>query len=240
MEAIGFKISDFEQRLFGEMSPELVKFMFPIERSNCTMWVDPRTKLPILAEGEFEIGKCMVTGFRQTHLKEVNGPIQWGGKIGEKEFLPEPPEGYQQIEMPKEPLSERSIRDLSNRVLRQSNNRPNTMPADARAGVVDPAENSGRVTGGDSVTRDVRLEQGMVKDPPRQGDKLLSRGRRTTLGCTPATDRGRSPRRIRGCTEHRRNGSSSPSPLEDAPRNPDETSLTNAEYGEFPWGQYIC
>lgn len=117
VKAIGFKVSDFEQRLFGGMSPDLVKFMFPIERSKCTVWVDPKTKLPILAEGEFEVGKCLVTAFRKMHLKEVNGPIQWGVEIDEKEFLPDVPEGYQQVEVPKEPLSERSIRDPSNRVL---------------------------------------------------------------------------------------------------------------------------
>ena len=71
---------------------------------------DPKTKLPVLAEGEFEVGKCLVTAFRKMHLKEVNGPIRWGVKINEKEFLPEIPEGFQSVEVPDEPLSERSIR----------------------------------------------------------------------------------------------------------------------------------
>jgi len=104
VEAIGFTVSDVEQRIFGGMAPELVKFMAPIERSKCTMWVDPKTKLPIVLDGTFEVSKCLITGFRKMHLREVNGPLQWGVEIDEKEFLPEMPEGYQPVEAPQEVL----------------------------------------------------------------------------------------------------------------------------------------
>jgi hypothetical protein len=115
--AIGFEVSDLEQRLFGGMSPEFTEFIVAFERSKCTMWVDPKTKLPIAVDGEFDFGKCVATAFRKTHLKEVNRPFQWGIEIDEKEFLPDMPEGYQRVELPKEPLSERSIRDFASRVL---------------------------------------------------------------------------------------------------------------------------
>jgi hypothetical protein len=120
VEAIGFQVSDVEQRLFGDMKPELANFIVAVERTKCTAWVDPKTALPIALEGECELGKCLGTAFRKAHLKEVNGPLQWGVEIEEKEFLPNMPDGYQQFEMPKEPLSERSLRDLSNRI-RQPN-----------------------------------------------------------------------------------------------------------------------
>ena len=68
-------------------------------------------------EGEFQFGKCLATAYRKTHLKEVNGPFQWGAEIDEKEFLPDMPEGYQELKLPKDPLSERSIRDFWNRAL---------------------------------------------------------------------------------------------------------------------------
>lgn len=113
VNAAGFAISDFEQRLFSGWSPELVKFVLPIERSKCNVWVNPRTKLPITVDGEFEIGKCLVTGYRKLHMKEVNGPIQWDAEIDESEFLPGIPEGYQQVNVPNEPLDGNSIRDPS-------------------------------------------------------------------------------------------------------------------------------
>ena len=119
VEAIGFEVSDVEQRLFGGLDPKLVKFMLPVERSKCVAWVDPKTKLPIAMEGECEIGKCFATVFRKTHLKEVDGTFQWGVEIDEKEFLPDVPEGYQQIELPKEPLDERTIREMTDWVEQQ-------------------------------------------------------------------------------------------------------------------------
>jgi hypothetical protein len=119
VEAIGFEVSDVEQRLFGGMPPKLVRFMLPVERSKCTVWVDPRTKLPIVMEGECEIGKCFATALRKTHLKEVDGSFQWGVEIDEKEFLPDMPEGYQQVEVPKEPLNERTIRGMTDWVEQQ-------------------------------------------------------------------------------------------------------------------------
>jgi hypothetical protein len=120
VEAIGFEISDVEQRLFGGLDPEWVKFIIDVQRSKCVLWVDPQTKLPIAMEGECDISKCFATAFRKTHLKEVDETYQWSVEIHEKEFLPDMPEGYHELKLPQEPWNERTMRDMTDWVKQQT------------------------------------------------------------------------------------------------------------------------
>ncbi len=102
IQAIGFEVTDLDQRLLGGlgMSAQWADFLFNVSSLNCRMWVDPQTRLPIQLEGEGDVKPCLVTGFRAMHIVETDDCWQFAPELDEASFHPEIPEDYLPLMLP--------------------------------------------------------------------------------------------------------------------------------------------
>jgi len=99
IQAVGFEVSDLPERLTdnGGFSRRLVDFFLSFGESNTRMWVNPKTRLPIQVEAEGEIKPCLVTGYRQMKLREIDDRWEFDVELDGAQFLPAIPEDYQEL-----------------------------------------------------------------------------------------------------------------------------------------------
>lgn len=102
IRAVGFEVSD----LFGRLSTgvgaggKLMNFFLSFGESNARMWVNPETRLPIQLEAEGKFNPCLVTGFREMTLREIDDRWDFGVELDDAQFLPAIPEGYEALAVP--------------------------------------------------------------------------------------------------------------------------------------------
>ena len=65
-----------------------------------TVWIDPKTKLPVQTEGEIKLKACVMSFFKDADVKQVDTNFQWGVEIDEALLSPEIPEDFQELSLP--------------------------------------------------------------------------------------------------------------------------------------------
>ncbi len=104
IDAVGFEVDDLVDRFLGAeglgVNARIVNFFFSLRSMTVRMWVDPERRLPIQVEGEGEVSPCLITGYRKMRLTEVDDCWEYDIDLGEGEFNPEIPEGYEQLGVP--------------------------------------------------------------------------------------------------------------------------------------------
>ncbi len=87
----GFEVKDV--KVFSSVP----RILFQIESIDMRLWVDPKTYLPIEAEMEGFIGKGVLTGFKDFHVKEVVYDFEYDVEINESIFEPNIPDDYTEL-----------------------------------------------------------------------------------------------------------------------------------------------
>jgi hypothetical protein len=102
IQAVIFEIPDLAERLKGGMqvSGKLVDFFFSIGPSRTRMWVNPETRLPVQVEFEGVVNPCLITGYREMRLHEIDDRCEFGVELDDASFLPAVPEGYEDLALP--------------------------------------------------------------------------------------------------------------------------------------------
>jgi hypothetical protein len=102
IQAVGFEVPDLAERLTRGMqvNRKLVDFFLSIGPSRTRMWVNPETRLPVQVEFEGKVNPCLVTGYRAMTLREVDDRWERDVELDDAQFLPTPPEDYQELAVP--------------------------------------------------------------------------------------------------------------------------------------------
>ena len=96
IDAMGFEVSGWDQRILEGFPPLIVKMLFNLEEGTGRIWIDPETNLPIQSESEVQLKSCMLSFFKDADVKQVDDHFEWGVEIDEGLFDPEIPEDYQE------------------------------------------------------------------------------------------------------------------------------------------------
>ena len=86
--AEGFEVKDV--KVFSSVP----RFLFQLENIDMRLWVNTETLLPVEAEMEGFIGKGVLTGFKDLHVKEVVYDFEYDVEIDESIFEPNIPDDY--------------------------------------------------------------------------------------------------------------------------------------------------
>jgi hypothetical protein len=102
IQAVGFEVSDLHSRLKAKLGlgGKLVDFFFSFGPARARMWVNPKTRLPIQLEAEGKVNPCLVTGYREMTLREIDDRWDYGVKLDDAQFLPAIPEDYRELTLP--------------------------------------------------------------------------------------------------------------------------------------------
>ncbi len=102
IQAVGFEVSDLHSRLKAKLGlgGKLVDFFFSFGPARARTWVNPKTRLPIQLEAEGKVNPCLVTGYREMTLREIDDRWDYGVELDGAQFLPAIPEDYQELTLP--------------------------------------------------------------------------------------------------------------------------------------------
>jgi hypothetical protein len=71
-----------------------VDFFFSFGPAHARMWVNPKTRLPIQLEAQGKVNPCLVTGYREMTLREMDDRWDFNVELDGAQFLPAIPEDY--------------------------------------------------------------------------------------------------------------------------------------------------
>jgi len=96
IQAIGFEVSDLLNRFSTGLggSGKLMDFFLSFGQSSARMWVNPKTRLPIQLEAEGKVNPCLVTGYREMTLREIDDRWEFEVELDGAQFLPTIPADY--------------------------------------------------------------------------------------------------------------------------------------------------
>lgn len=99
IQAIGFEVSDLLSRLKAKLgiNGKLMDLFFSFGQSSARMWVNPKTRRPIQLEGEGKVNPCLVTGYREMRLREIDDRWEFDVDLDGTQFLPAIPEDYREL-----------------------------------------------------------------------------------------------------------------------------------------------
>jgi hypothetical protein len=99
IQAVGFEVSDLHSRLKDKLGlgGKLVDLVLSFGPARARLWVDPNTRLPIQLEAEGKVNPCLVTGYREMTLREIDDRWDYGVQLDDAQFLPTIPEDYQAL-----------------------------------------------------------------------------------------------------------------------------------------------
>lgn len=103
-QAVGFEVSNVGRRLDESVTPAWARvFFLNFKESNARLWVDPETRLPVHMQGDFLLDGCLFSDFTPMRMEETNDRWEWDAGFGvdEHALLPERPEGYLRLEIPR-------------------------------------------------------------------------------------------------------------------------------------------
>jgi hypothetical protein len=100
IDAVGFEVTDWHERVPDGFNPAIVRFLFNMQQATARVWIDPETKLPVQTEGDIEMKACISTLFKDAHVEQIDNSFEWGVEIDEAMFLPEIPDDYQELNLP--------------------------------------------------------------------------------------------------------------------------------------------
>jgi hypothetical protein len=102
IEAVGFEVPDLVNRLktqFGD-GGRLMNIFVSFGEMTARMWVNPKTRLPIQVEAEGKVEPCLITGYREMRLREIDDVWDYGVDLDAEQFLPAIPEDYEELTLP--------------------------------------------------------------------------------------------------------------------------------------------
>jgi len=79
---------------FKELAP---KAFFDVQNIKGKVWIGIKEQMPVRVEGDFVIGKCLMSMFHDLNLREVNTFGEYNVELDEEIFDIKPPEGYTEI-----------------------------------------------------------------------------------------------------------------------------------------------
>ncbi|KPK38600.1 MAG: hypothetical protein AMJ65_12640 [Phycisphaerae bacterium SG8_4] len=79
---------------FKELAP---KAFLDIQDIKGNVWIGVEEQLPVRVEGDFVIGKCLMSMFHNVNLHEVNTLGEYNIELDEGIFSTDPPEGYAEL-----------------------------------------------------------------------------------------------------------------------------------------------
>ena len=79
---------------FKELAP---KAFFDVQNIKGKVWIGIKEQLPVRVEGDFVIGKCLMSMFHDLNLREVNTFGEYNVELDEEIFDIKPPEGYTEL-----------------------------------------------------------------------------------------------------------------------------------------------
>jgi len=99
IQAVGFEVSDLHSRLKAKLGlgGRLVDFFFSFGPARARMWANPKTRLPIQLEAEGKVNPCLVTGYREMTLREIDDRWDFDVEMDGAQFLPAIPEDYREL-----------------------------------------------------------------------------------------------------------------------------------------------
>jgi len=99
IQAVGFEIPNLHSRLKAKLGlgGKLVDVFFSFGPARARMWVNPKTRLPIQLEAEGKVNPCLVTGYREMTLREIDDRWDFNVELDGTQFLPAIPEDYQAL-----------------------------------------------------------------------------------------------------------------------------------------------
>lgn len=100
VEAVGFEVFDLPNKISHKLGFKGVPLMLDMQESRICTWINPKTLLPIEMEAEIDLGKCILTNFKEMKLNEVNDGFEWNVEMDESLFSPAIPEDYQIFGVP--------------------------------------------------------------------------------------------------------------------------------------------
>jgi hypothetical protein len=102
IQAIGFEVSDLHSRLKTKLGfdGKLVDYFFSFGKSRARMWVNPETRRVIQVEAEGKVNPCLVTGYREMTLREIDDRWEYEVDLDGTQFLPAIPENYEELVLP--------------------------------------------------------------------------------------------------------------------------------------------
>lgn len=101
LPAVGFEFTDLGTRVSEGLGFKNLRLFFDMQRSAGFLWVNPDTLLPVQLDAEVILGKCILTGFTEQTLTEVDDHFEWNIEMDEGLFMPQIPEGYQMLGVPR-------------------------------------------------------------------------------------------------------------------------------------------
>ncbi|MBN1505984.1 MAG: hypothetical protein JW955_04015 [Sedimentisphaerales bacterium] len=105
IQAIGFEVSDLLGRVkaklgFDSKLSKLMDLFFSCGDFDARMWVNPETRRPIQLEAEGKVNPCLVTGYREMTLREIDDRWDYDVELDDAQFLPTIPEDYGELTLP--------------------------------------------------------------------------------------------------------------------------------------------
>jgi len=99
IQAVGFEVADLHSRFKDKLGlgGRLVDFFFSFGPAQARMRVNPKTHLPIQLEAEGKVHPCLVTGYREMTLREIDDRWDYGVELDDAQFLPAIPDDYQPL-----------------------------------------------------------------------------------------------------------------------------------------------
>lgn len=79
---------------FKELAP---KAFFDVQNIKGKVWIGIKEQMPVRVEGDFVIGKCLMSMFHDLNLHEVNNLGEYNVELDEDIFDTKPPEGYTEL-----------------------------------------------------------------------------------------------------------------------------------------------
>jgi outer membrane lipoprotein-sorting protein len=79
---------------FKELAP---KAFFDVQNIKGKVWIGIKEQMPVRVEGDFVIGKCLMSMFHDLNLHEVNTMGEYNVELDEEIFDTNPPEGYTEL-----------------------------------------------------------------------------------------------------------------------------------------------
>ena len=111
VQAAGFEIPDVVERFTGGLglNAKLVSFFLSLGPSNTRIWVNPKTRLPLQVECEGKANPCLLTGYREMRLHEIDDQWKFEVELDGAQFLPAIPADYQALTLPFASRAEASL-----------------------------------------------------------------------------------------------------------------------------------
>lgn len=92
LDVEGFDCQDAKK--FGNIFP---KALFDLKKANATIWIRAKDQLPVQAEGNMVVGKCVMTMFHNLNMHEFNTLGDYNIELDEAIFDTTVPEGYSEL-----------------------------------------------------------------------------------------------------------------------------------------------